>query len=82
MVQVHKNFGEWGLSPSGRPPKLVIDGRQYRRTTTAAHVRPGEVLLDHVAGGELYGPKSTDVPTVLELKTPGGVASYELVGGP
>ena len=82
VVQVHENFGEWGLSPSSRPPKIVVGGREYRRTTTATHVAPGDVLLDHVAGGELYGPRSTEVPTGLELKTPDGVVSYELVGGP
>lgn len=82
VVQVHQNFGEWGLSPSARPPKLVVGGRDYRRSTTAGRIAPEDVLLDHVAGGELYGPRSTDVPTVLELKTPDGVAAYELVGGP
>lgn len=82
VVQVHSNFGEWGLSPSSRPPKLVVGGREYRRSTTAGSLAPHDVLLDHVAGGELYGPRNTDVPTVLELKTTAGVVSYELVGGP
>lgn len=82
VVQVHQNFGEWGLRPSARPPKLVVDGRTYRRTTTSRTVAPGEVPLDHVAGGELYGPGSGDFPTVLELKAPGGVTRYSLVGGP
>ena len=83
VVQVHLHYGEWGLWPSSRPPKLMYGDREYRRSDTVAEVEPGDVLLDHVAGGALYGPKDSDYdPTVLELKTPEGVTRYSLVGGP
>lgn len=83
VVQVHEHYGEWGLAPSSRPPKLVYAGREYRRAGAAGGVAPGEALLDHVAGGELYGPRNAlDDPPVLELRTPQGVVRYSLVGGP
>lgn len=83
VVQVHEHYGEWRLWPSSRPPKLVYGDREYRKADTVDDVEPGDVVLDHVAGGELYGPRSSRYdPTVLELKTPEGVTRYSLVGGP
>ena len=80
VTQVHQHFGEWRLRPSASPPKLLFGGREYRRATTVPGVPPGEVRLQPMAGGELYGP--SDHPTVVELKTPDRVTRYALVGGP
>lgn len=83
VTQVHQHFGEWRLRPSATPPKLPFAGREYRRATTVPAIPPGEVRLEHTAGGELYGPPDRDDdPTLLELRTPDGVTQYALVGGP
>jgi hypothetical protein len=83
MVWVRYAYGEWSLSPSASPPRLMYDGREYRRADPVAEVDPGDILVDHVAGGQLYGPAHAVAdPTVLELVTDDGVVRYSLVGGP
>jgi hypothetical protein len=79
-TQVHQHFGEWRLWPSSTPPKLLFGGREYRRGTTVPAIPPGELPLDHLAGGELYGPGGA-TPTVVELKTTDGVTQYSLAPG-
>jgi hypothetical protein len=83
VAYVRSAYGEWRLSPSSSPPRLSFEGRDYRRGTPTTGVPAGEVVVGHVAGGDLYGPaRRTYAPTVLELRTSGGVTAYSLAGGP
>ena len=80
---VRTAYGEWGLNPSDTPPRLAFGGRDYHRGEPVDAVPPGEVVLGHVGGGELYGPRDRPyAPTVLWLRTSGGVTDYSLAGGP
>lgn len=79
---VRTQYGEWGIAPSDAPPRLHFGGREYRRGAPST-VPAGDVVVGHVGGGDLYGPRNwPDAPTVLELRTPAGVTGYDLVGGP
>ena len=83
VVWVRYAYGEWSLSPSASPPRLLHGGREYRRADPVAAVDPGDIIVDSVAGGQLYGPPDPlSDPTVLELVTDDGVVRYSLVGGP
>ena len=80
---VRAAYGEWGLNPSATPPRLAFGGRDYHRGAQVDAVPAGEVVVGHVGGGDLYGPRDrTYAPTVLELRTSGGVTDYSLAGGP
>lgn len=83
VVWVRYAYGEWSLSPSASPPRLMYDGREYRRADPVAAVDAGDIVVDHVAGGKVYGPPHPPAsPTVLELVAQDGVVRYSLVGGP
>ena len=80
---VRTAYGEWGLNPSDAPPRLAFGGRDYHRGGPVDAVPVGDVLVGHVGGGDLYGPPDrTYAPTVLVLRTSGGVTDYSLAGGP
>ena len=80
---VRSAYGEWGLNPSDAPPRLAFGGRDYHRGGSVDAVPAGDVVLGHVGGGDLHGPQDrTYAPTVLVLRTSGGVADYSLAGGP
>lgn len=83
LAQVHEQTWDVRLWPSATPTKLVEDGRDYRRAGTVARVDRQFVLLDRTpAGADVLGPRSAYVPTVLTLRTPKGLTSYSLMGGP
>jgi hypothetical protein len=83
VAYVRSAYGEWRLSPSSSPPRLSFEGRDYRRGSPMTGVPGGEVVVGHVGGGDLYGPgRRPFAPTVLALRTSGGVTSYSLAGGP
>jgi hypothetical protein len=84
VAQVRFEYGEWGIGPSASPPQLFTGGREYRRSALPLSApRPGEVVVGHAAGGDLYGaPGARYDRTAVVLVRGATVTEYGLVGGP
>lgn len=83
LFTVHRAYGEWALTPSATPPRLLVNGREYQRSGSLVSLPAGSVpLLEESSGAIVYGPTSRFAPTVVVVKTSTDLIGYSLMGGP